>query len=74
LKVNYRVAGRPAESTGTDPYEIKNLASDTALTANLEAELETLIRPVNYTVPSPSHRLRVRSETSEFNLRTMSLL
>jgi len=34
-----------------DPYEIKNLASDTALTANLEAELETLIRAVNYTVP-----------------------
>ena len=34
-----------------DPYQIKNLASDAALTANLEAELETLIRVVNYTVP-----------------------
>jgi hypothetical protein len=41
---------------------------------NLAADLETLIRAVNCTVPSSRHRLRVRGETNEFTMRTMSLL
>ena len=36
----------------TDPYEIKNLASDTALTAKLDAELAQLMKTVNYTPPA----------------------
>ncbi|MGL6097140.1 MAG: sulfatase-like hydrolase/transferase [Fimbriiglobus sp.] len=34
-----------------DPYEIKNLAADAALTDKLEAELKTLIRAVDFTEP-----------------------
>lgn len=34
-----------------DPYEIKNLASDNALTEKLDAELTRLIKAVNYTLP-----------------------
>ena len=39
-----------------DPYEIKNLASDAALTAKLEAELERLTKAVNYTVPPNANK------------------
>ena len=39
-----------------DPYEIKNLASDAALTAKLEAELAMLMKVVNYTVPPNANR------------------
>ncbi len=35
-----------------DPYEIKNLASDSALNAKLDAELNALMKTVNYTPPS----------------------
>ncbi len=35
-----------------DPYEIKNLVSDTALTGKLEAELNSLMTAANYTVPA----------------------
>ncbi|MCE9611147.1 MAG: sulfatase-like hydrolase/transferase [Chthoniobacter sp.] len=35
-----------------DPYEIKNLASDAALTAQLEAELQRMMKMVNYTPPA----------------------
>jgi arylsulfatase A-like enzyme len=35
----------------TDPYEIKNLAADKALTARLETELEQLAKAVNYPLP-----------------------
>lgn len=35
-----------------DPYEIKNIASDTALKEKLEAELNTLIKAVQYSVPN----------------------
>jgi arylsulfatase A-like enzyme len=34
-----------------DPFEIKNLASDTALTMKLDAELTKLMKTVNYTEP-----------------------
>ena len=34
-----------------DPYEIRNLAADSALTTKLEAELDALVKAVNYTVP-----------------------
>ena len=39
-----------------DPYEIKNLASDAALTAKLEAELDSLMKAVNYTVPPNANK------------------
>ena len=39
-----------------DPYEIKNLASDAALSAKLEAELATLMKAVNYTVPANANK------------------
>lgn len=45
-----------------DPYEIKNLASGTALPASLEADLQTLIRAVNCTASSSGLRLRVRTK------------
>ena len=49
------VAGRPewteAFDLTADPYEVKNLASDTKLTAKLEGELATLIKDVGYTEP-----------------------
>jgi len=41
---------------GADPYEIKNLASDAALTAKLETELEKLIKAAGYTVPANATR------------------
>jgi arylsulfatase A-like enzyme len=41
-----------------DPYEIKNLAPDTALTTKLEAELDSLMKTVNYTVPPNAERPR----------------
>jgi arylsulfatase A-like enzyme len=34
-----------------DPYETKNLASDAALTSRLSAELDGLMKSVNYTAP-----------------------
>lgn len=40
----------------TDPYEIKNLASNTDLTLKLDAELTQLIKAVNYTIPSNKTR------------------
>ena len=39
-----------------DPYEMKNLACDAALTAKLEAELAMLMKVVNYTVPPNANR------------------
>jgi arylsulfatase A-like enzyme len=39
-----------------DPYEMKNLASDAALTAKLEAELDKLVKAVNYTVPPDANK------------------
>ena len=44
-----------------DPYELKNLAPDTGLTAKLEAELNTLIKAVNYTVPVNANQSRKAS-------------
>ena len=41
-----------------DPYEIKNLASDAALTAKLDAELSALMKTVNYTVPADANKPR----------------
>ena len=41
-----------------DPYEIKNLASDAALTAKLDAELSALMKTVNYTVPENANKPR----------------
>jgi len=41
-----------------DPYEIKNLASDTALTAKLDAELEQLLKAVNCPLPSTANKAR----------------
>jgi len=41
---------------GADPYEIKNLASDAALTAKLETELEKLIKAAGYTVPANANK------------------
>lgn len=35
-----------------DPYEIKNLASDAALTAKLDTGLSALMKTVNYTLPA----------------------
>ncbi len=39
-----------------DPYEIKNLASDAALSVKLEAELDSLMQAVDYTVPPDAHK------------------
>ena len=41
-----------------DPYEIKNLASDNALTAKLDAELSGLMKTLNYTVPASANKER----------------
>jgi arylsulfatase A-like enzyme len=41
-----------------DPYEIKNLAADSALTAKLDAELTALMKTVNYTVPENANKAR----------------
>ncbi len=41
-----------------DPYEIKNLASDIVLTARLNAELDQLMKTVNYTVPADANKAR----------------
>ena len=41
-----------------DPYEIKNLAADAALTAKLDAELKALIKAVDYTVPKNADKPR----------------
>ena len=41
-----------------DPYEINNLASDEKLTAKLDAELEQLVKSVNYTMPSGEKKAR----------------
>jgi len=41
-----------------DPYEIKNLASDTKLTAKLDAELKQLMKAVNYTPPPDANKNR----------------
>lgn len=35
-----------------DPYEIKNLASDTGLTTKLDGELTKIVETVKYTIPS----------------------
>ena len=39
-----------------DPYEIKNLASDTALTAKLDAELEKMMKTVDYAAPPNANK------------------
>ena len=39
-----------------DPYEIKNLASDATLTAKLDAELERMMKTVNYTAPANANK------------------
>ena len=41
-----------------DPYEIKNLAADEKLTSKLDAELEQLIKTVNYSVPTKANKGR----------------
>ncbi|MEO6568850.1 MAG: sulfatase/phosphatase domain-containing protein, partial [Opitutaceae bacterium] len=41
-----------------DPYEIKNLATDTALTAKLDAELNALMKTVSYTIPANANQQR----------------
>jgi hypothetical protein len=41
-----------------DPYEIKNIASDKALTAKLDTELERLMKSVGYTVPENANKAR----------------
>jgi arylsulfatase A-like enzyme len=41
-----------------DPYEIKNLASDASLTEKLDAELEQLMKTVNYTPPPDANKAR----------------
>jgi len=35
-----------------DPYAIRNLATDSALKTKLEAELDTLMKTVHYTMPA----------------------
>ena len=42
----------------TDPYEIKNLVSDKALTEKLDAELTQLMKTVNYTPPPDANKNR----------------
>jgi arylsulfatase A-like enzyme len=39
-----------------DPYEIKNLAADTALTTRLDTELTALMKSVGYTVPENANQ------------------
>jgi hypothetical protein len=39
-----------------DPYEIRNLATDAALRTKLEAELDSLIKAVDYTVPADANK------------------
>lgn len=41
-----------------DPYELKNLAADTALTTRLKAELDGLMKAVNYTAPANANQQR----------------
>ena len=41
-----------------DPYEIKNLVADSALTAKLGAELDALMKTVNYTLPANANKPR----------------
>lgn len=41
-----------------DPYELKNLAADAALTKKLDAELDLLIKAVNYTMPADANKPR----------------
>lgn len=41
-----------------DPYEIKNLVADSALTAKLGAELDSLMKTVNYTMPTNANKPR----------------
>jgi arylsulfatase A-like enzyme len=41
-----------------DPYEIKNLASDSALATKLDADLSALMKTVNYTVPANANKPR----------------
>jgi arylsulfatase A-like enzyme len=41
-----------------DPYEIKNLASDKALTAKLDAELDQLMKTVRYEIPENANKAR----------------
>ena len=48
-----------------DPYEIKNLASDTALTAKLDAELNALMKTVNYTPPPNANKPRQAAPPAE---------
>ena len=43
----------------TDPYEIKNLASDTALTSKLDAELTQLMKAAKYTPPVNPKKTRM---------------
>lgn len=40
-----------------DPYEVKNLASDAALTARLDAELARLMKAVQYAVPPNANKV-----------------
>ncbi len=39
-----------------DPYEMKNLVSDTALTAKLEEELSAQIKALDYTIPANANQ------------------
>lgn len=48
-----------------DPYEIKNLASDTALTSKLDAELTQLMKAVDYTPPSTAEKARSPKPATE---------
>lgn len=41
-----------------DPYEIKNLASDSALTAKLETELTAMMTTGKYTPPANANKPR----------------
>ena len=41
-----------------DPYEMKNLAADSALTAKLGAELDAQMKTVNYTLPANANKPR----------------
>jgi hypothetical protein len=41
-----------------DPYEIKNLASDSKLTAKLETELTAMMTTVKYTPPANANKPR----------------
>ncbi len=39
-----------------DPYEMKNLVSDTALTSKLEEELSAQIKALDYTIPANANQ------------------